>query len=71
MYQTLMYEKKDLLSQTEVQRVLKELFIVRSQVEADRKRGRGMDSSTSDVEGQFADGDWHSVDTKITQTQNP
>lgn len=61
----------NLLAQAEVQRILKELLIVGSQVKADRKRGRWMNSSTSDIEGQFSDGDRHPVDTEVAQTQNP
>lgn len=56
----------DLLSQAEVQRIIKELFIVGPQIKTNWKRRRRMNPGTSNIQGQFADGDWHSVDTEIT-----
>lgn len=60
----------NLLSQAEVQRIVQERIIVGPQIKTNRKRRRRTDSGTSNVQGQFADRDWHPVYTEITQTQD-
>ena len=61
----------NLLSQTEIQRVLEEFLIVSSKVKADRKCGRWVNPGTGNIERQFPNRNRHPVNAEVTQTQNP
>ena len=63
-------DRPPLLPETEVERVREQLGVVGPEVEADREGRARVDTGSSDVEGELADGDPHPSDSKIAETED-
>ena len=64
------FEGNTALTKAKVQRILKELLIIRANIEANGNRRGRPDTGTSDVERQLADGDRHAIDAEVAEAQN-
>ena len=60
-----------LVPQTEIERIVQPLLIVRAHVEHDRQRQRGRDPGARAVEGQLPGRDPHPADALIPEPENP
>ena len=56
--------------ESDVAGVVEEFFVVGADVDDARKNSARVETSCSDVEVEFADGNAEAADTEVTETQN-